>query len=242
MRTIAILMLAGMLGGCSGGDGKGDEVRAAGGGTARTYPVSDFSGVTLAGGDDVDVRVGTGFSVRAEGPGDELDKLRIARDGDSLRIDRKDRALISWHSARDAVKVYVTMPRLAAVTLSGSGTMAVDRVEGAKFAAELSGSGDLNIAALNSDTADLSVAGSGDIHAAGAIERLEATVRGSGGLDAAGLRAKRAEISLAGSGDVRANVSDEAKVELRGSGDVDLGATARCTIDKKGSGEVRCGR
>lgn len=241
MRTLAILMLA-TVAACSPGHDTGDAVQAAGTGTTRTYSVADFTGIDLTGSDDVDVRVGTGFSVRAEGPSAELDKLLIERDGDRLRIGRRQQALISWNSNKDAVKVYVTLPRLAAARLTGSGTVAVDRIEGARFVAEVTGSGDLDIAALTSDTAEVTVRGSGDIHAAGAVRQLTVSVTGSGGLDGAGLRARKADVSVKGSGDVRAAVSDEAGVDLMGSGDVDLGAAARCRIEKRGSGEVRCGR
>ncbi|MGR6329518.1 head GIN domain-containing protein [Sphingomonas sp. XXL09] len=240
MRTIAILMLAGALAGCSKDRHGGDEVAASGGGTTRTYTVTDFSGIDLAGADDVDVRVGTGFSVRAEGPAQELDSLRIVRDGDTLRIDRHERALISW--GNKGAKVFVTMPRLTAATLSGSGTMTVDRIEGGSFTADIKGSGDLDIAALTSNRAEVDIRGSGDVHAAGAVQQLTVSVAGSGAFDAAGLKAQRADVALRGSGDVRAAVTGEARVTMSGSGDVDLGAAARCQVDKKGSGEVRCGR
>lgn len=240
MRTVAILMMAGVLGACSARE-TGDEVAASGGGTSRTYAARDFTGLLLKGGDDVDVRVGTGFSVRAEGPGGELDTLRIARDGDTLVIGRRQRTLIGWSSRKDAVKVYVTMPRLAAATLAGSGTMAVDRIEGGSFEGTLAGSGDLNIAALATDAATLSIAGSGDVHAGGAIKQLRVSIAGSGSLDAAGLKAQSAEVSIAGSGDVRASVAGDAKVNMIGSGDVTLGASARCRVSKLGSGTVQCG-
>lgn len=242
MRYGAIMMLAAgaLLSACSSGNDDSPGVAPTGSGPTRSYAVDGFSQIDLTGSDDVDVRAGTGFSVRAEGPADQLDRLRIAMDGDTLEIGRKRKSF--EFGSHNKVKVYVTLPRLTKATVAGSGTMAVDRIEGHSFEADIAGSGDLNIAALATDSAEVSIAGSGNMRAGGAVKALEASIAGSGSVDAAGLRAERAKVSIAGSGDVRATVTDAAEVELMGSGDVDLGAQATCKVSKMGSGSVRCGR
>ena len=208
----------------------------------RSFAIADFTGVALRGSDDVDVRVGSGFSVRAQGPRSELDKLEIVREGDTLRVGRKKNlGGFSWGSKQDRVKIFVTMPRIVAAQIAGSGNMAIDRVAGARFDADAAGSGDLSIGALAVPQAKLAVAGSGNITAKGAVERLAIDVAGSGNVAARGLKARGATVSIAGSGDVTADVSGEARVSMVGSGNVDLGPAAHCTTTKVGSGEVRCG-
>lgn len=215
---------------------------ASGPSTTRSFAISDFTGVALRGSDDVDVRVGSGFSVRAEGPRRELDTLEIARDGSTLRIGRKQKmGGFGWSGDHDPVKVYVTMPRIVAAKVAGSGNMAIDRIEGSRFDAEAAGSGDLTIGALLVPQVKLAIAGSGNIAAAGAVERLTINAAGSGGVAARGLKARGASVSLAGSGDVVATVNGAADVSLVGSGNVDLGTAARCKTSKMGSGEVHCG-
>jgi len=223
------------------GDDEGSGVAAAGSGTTRTYQVTGFNEIDLRGSDDVDVRVGTGFSIRAEGPSDQLDRLKIGRDGETLTIARKNGANFGWSKGRK-VKVYVTLPRLTDAAVSGSGTMAVDRVEGGMFKGGIAGSGDLDIGAIRVDTASFSVAGSGSARASGTVRALKVEIAGSGDVDAAKVRAQSADIEIAGSGGVRAVVDGPAKVAMMGSGDVDLGPNSRCTITKMGSGSVRCGR
>jgi len=241
MHRIAIaLMGAASLTACSMSSDNGTAVPVSGSGPARSYAVEGFDRIAVAGGDDVDVRAGTGFSVRAEGPAEELERLRIARDGNDLIIGREKRAFN--FSSGHGVKIFVTLPRLTEANIVGAGTMTVDRIEGAKFEANIAGSGDLNIAALATDAAHITIAGAGTVRAGGAVKRLDVSVLGSGGLDAAGLRAGEADVTVAGSGDVRAAVTGTATVELMGSGNVDLGAAARCDVSKKGSGSVRCGR
>ena len=208
--------------------------------TTQSFQVSGFTGVNLAGSDDVDVRVGTGFSVRAEGPAAELARMRIVREGDTLRVDRKPNTGLGWTDNR-GVKVFVTMPRIVAAEIRGSGNMTVDRIEGVGFDGVVTGSGNLKIAALATTQAKLSARGSGDISAAGTVDRLAVDLTGSGDIAARGLKARGAAVSLRGSGDIDVAVVGSASVALAGSGDVDLGSQARCTINKSGSGDVRCG-
>lgn len=223
------------------GDGENSGAAAAGSGTIRTFQVAGFNGIDLRGSDDVDVRVGTGFSVRAEGASEQLDRLRIERHGDTLAIGRKDGASFGW-SKGAKVKVYVTLPRLTDASISGSGNMAVDRVDGGGFEGGIAGSGNLDIAAIEVADAKFSIPGSGTVRASGAAQALTVDIAGSGTINGAKLHARSATIDLSGSGSVRAVVDGPAKVDLSGSGDVDLGPNARCTISKSGSGSVRCAR
>ena len=222
-------------------DDKGSGVAASGSGTTRTFQIADFDAIDLRGSDDVDVRVGTGFSIRAEGPTEQLDRLKIDRDGETLQIGRKNGASFGWRKG-GAVMVYVTLPRLTEASVSGSANMAVDRVDGGSFKGEIAGSGNLDIAAIQVDDADFSIAGSGSAQVAGTAKMLKVDIAGSGDVDASRVRAQSANVDIAGSGSVRAAVNGPAKVDMMGSGDVDLGPDARCTVSKMGSGSVRCSR
>jgi len=223
------------------GDNSGAAAAGSGSGTTRTFQVAGFNGIDLRGSDDVDVRVGTGFSIRAEGPSEQLDRLRIERDGNTLNIGRKNGASFGW-SKGAKVKVYVTLPRLTDANVSGSGNMAVDRVEGGGFKGGVAGSGNLDIAAIQVDDAKFSIAGSGNARASGIARDLKIEIAGSGDVDGTKLQAQSATVEIAGSGSARAVVNGAAKVDLMGSGDVDLGPNSRCTVSKMGSGNVRCGR
>ncbi|MEG3087548.1 head GIN domain-containing protein [Sphingomonas sp. PB4P5] len=247
MRTfalvIAVPLLLTPLAACSFGGSDTESkpgLPASGSGTTRTFAAADFTAVELRGADDVDVRVGTGFSVRAEGPAAELDKLKIERDGDTLKIGRVTSHGISWGS-KNKVMVYVTMPRIAEGSVAGSGDLTIDRVEGQEFAGNLAGSGNITIAAFSVQSAKFAIAGTGDTKVAGTAKRLKVEIAGTGDLDAAALKAESADVSIAGTGSVRAEVNGSANVNILGTGDVDLGKGATCSTSKMGTGEVRCG-
>lgn len=228
--------------GAASSSSSGAKAEASGAGTTRNFDVSDFTKVDLRGSDDIDVRVGGAFAVRAEGPSEELDRLEVRKDGNTLKVGRVDQSGFSWGN-RDGkgVKIHVTMPSIAGASIAGSGDMTVDKVSGGDFDGSIAGSGDLKLGMLSANALKLAIAGSGDVEAAGSVQRLDVDIAGSGGIEAKGLKASAAKISIAGSGDVEANVEGPAEVNILGSGSVNVGPKARCTTNKMGSGEVRCG-
>lgn len=233
--TAAILPLTA----CNFANGmSGDVVQPSGSGGTRNFDVSGFTGVSLSGADDVEVKSGNSFAVTAEGDSALLDRLEIRKDGDTLRIGRKDG---DWKWGGDkGAKITVTLPRLLSASVAGSGDMNVDRAEG-DFDGSIAGSGNLSIAQLTGGKADLSVAGSGDLRvAAGQASEIDASIAGSGDIDAPALKAVRGDISIAGSGNIRAQVTGEADISIVGSGNVELTGGAKCSVSKMGSGDARC--
>lgn len=207
----------------------------------RSFPLTGFDKVTLRGSDNVIVRVGSAESVNVTGPAELLDQLEVEVRGGELRLGRK-RTGWNWGDGdRGHATFTITLPRLTAAAVAGSGDMTVDHADAPRFAASVAGSGDLRIDRLRADDAAMSVAGSGDARiGTGRTGAVDISVAGSGDVDAAGLEAERAKISVAGSGNVRAGVTREANVSIIGSGDVDVVGGARCQVSKMGSGEVRC--
>ncbi|GAA0736097.1 head GIN domain-containing protein [Sphingomonas japonica] len=238
----AIWLLAALpLAACGGNAASGEAgAAAAQGGVTRDYPVRDFTRVELRGSDDVEVRTGGAFAIRATGDPASIERLEIKKVGDELRIGRKGRDGFRWRDDDKGVTITVTMPAIRGGSLAGSGDLTIDRAEG-DFDADLAGSGDLTVGALAGGAVRLSVAGSGALSAAGTADRLVLDIAGSGDIRAEQLRARTAEVSIAGSGDASAAVNGPAQVSLVGSGSADLGSAARCTVSKVGSGEARCG-
>lgn len=243
LMLIALVSAALPLGACSGMglfDGA-DGVAATGSGSSRTFEVADFTGVSLRGSDDVDIKIASTFSVRAEGPSEVLDRLKIERDGSTLKIGRKSDPSFNWGGSK-GVTIYVTLPRLARADVAGSGDMKVGSAEGDDFEASNAGSGSISIAALKVKAAEFNIAGSGEITASGTADKLSMSIAGSGDINARGVKAGSADASIAGSGSISADVNGPATVSILGSGDVDMGKNATCTTTKMGSGDISCGK
>lgn len=239
MRILAILAALPLVACSNASADDNPGVAGTGSGNSRSYAVADFTKVDLRGADDVEVRIGNGFTVRAEGDAEVLEYLKVEKDGDTLKVGRRDRVNFSWGDK--SAKIFITMPRIAAGSIAGSGDLRIDRVQGSEFEGETAGSGNIAIAALAVDKAEFDIAGSGGVQAVGTAKTVKVDIAGSGGVQGGKLQASGADVSIAGSGSVTLAVTGNAKVTIMGSGSVDLGSKARCSTTKMGSGTVRCG-
>ena len=211
--------------------------------TRRSYDPGDFTRVSAAGPIHVVVSVGPAISVRAEGSAKTLDLYEVVVEHGALEIGpRNDWYRNRNHSWRDIepATFTVTLPRLSAAALAGSGDMKVDRVDGDHFSASLAGSGDLDIDALSVDDAKFSVAGSGNLIAQGTARQANVSIAGSGNARTRKVSSDRAAVSIVGSGNVALTVTGTAHVTIMGSGDVDIDGPASCRVSRMGSGHVRC--
>lgn len=242
------------------GEAQAERVTLSGERVARVAQVGAFDKVELEGPDTVRVRVGGAQSVAIEGDRAIVDRLEVVVEDGKLVVRRKGR---NWNvgGRGEIATVTVTVPRLAAAAVGGSGEMSVDRVGGGDFEAAVGGSGRLDVgevtsgkleaavggsgslrfAKVEADSVELAIGGSGTIAASGRARAIEASVGGSGNVEAQGLATRTADVSMAGSGNVAVNASDTASISIAGSGDVMVGGGARCRTSKIGSGKVRCG-
>lgn len=217
------------------------ERRDAGPPTTQSFALKDFTGVEVTGPDDVTIRQGDAFSITAKGPKAEVEELEIKLDGSTLSIGRKREGFSFRGGDHDGVEIAITMPKLDAVRLTGSGSVDADSVDGDAVKAALTGSGDLKIAKLTGKSAELTVSGSGDIEIkGGSITSGEIGITGSGDVDAGGLAAQTLDISVTGSGNVGAQATGKADIRILGSGDVDLTGGGTCSTKTMGSGTATC--
>jgi Putative auto-transporter adhesin, head GIN domain len=241
IATAALLPACGLSDardGNNAGDGGGIAGKPGAGGS-RSFAATGFTGVELAGSDNVVVTRGDAFSVVATGPEAVLDKLKIEVKNGILVISRKSSGM-NW-SNDDGATIAVTLPALTSAELSGSGDMSVDAATGDKVGLVLAGSGNLQVASVTTKALEVALAGSGDLSVkGGTADSGEVSIAGSGDVDVKGVTLTSAEINIAGSGDVDATATGTADVAIVGSGDVRLGGGAKCDSSELGSGKVSC--
>ena len=218
-------------------DGSGPPAAVAA--VPQTYNLTDFDEITTTGPQDVFVTLGDSFSVRSEGAPQALGQLDVLVEDGKLVI-RPGRSFRGNWGGLSSATYHVTMPRLDAVALAGSGGMHIDRIDSPSFTGTVAGSGDLSIDALKVDEVDFRLNGSGSVAAAGTAREARISVGGSGEVEAGGLQSETASVSVGGSGSAALTVIDEARVSVMGSGDVDITGPARCNVSRMGSGDVSC--
>jgi hypothetical protein len=215
----------------------------AGPATTRNFEVAGFERLEVGGPYDVTVTTGGAPSVRASGGERAIERMVVEVVNGTLRIHTKKRAgmNLGWSDSRHPVKLAVTVPRLTAAEIAGSGTISVDKVSGDSFDAGVAGSGDLRLGQVDVKRLKAGIAGSGGINAGqGRAGVADYEIAGSGDIRAGALVAEVASVSIAGSGEVTANATGTARVDIAGSGDVRLSGGAKCTVSKAGSGDVYC--
>ncbi len=180
----------------------------------QTRTVPSFSEIDLAGASAINVQVGDVQTVVVHADDNLIERVTTeVRDG-TLVVEETGR-----FSTSSPLTVDVTVPTLAAVTLSGSGHVRVAGVRAGDFTVRVSGSGQMIVA--------------------GQVERLDASLPGSGNVLLRGLTARDVTATVAGSGHLEVWASMSLDASIPGSGEIVYAghpATVRQSIS--GSGAV----
>ena len=210
---------------------------------SRKYEVGNFQQIEVAGPYDVTIRTGANPGVSATGSEKLLQRTVVVVQGDKLVIHPEEKKGFHFMSfgTRGKADFTVTVPRLGAATIAGSGKINLDHAQGDRFDGTVAGSGDLNVDRVDVGALKLSIGGSGSAKAGiGKAQSADYSIAGSGDIHAGSVDTQQAKVSIAGSGSVKAHATGTADVSIMGSGAVDVSGGAKCSVSKAGSGSVRC--
>lgn len=178
---------------------------------SRTFELTDFDRIEVAGVYELKVAVGSDFSVEISGPEKEMARVEARVDDGVLILDQRKHERGRIH--RDGVSATVTLPALSALDISGV-------VDG-----EVSG--------VVADDFDIDLSGVGDLEVAGECAALTAHVSGVGDLDAENFKCKTVKVTVSGVGDASVYASEAVEARISGIGDINVhGSPAR--VDKHG--------
>ncbi|WP_448538111.1 head GIN domain-containing protein [Sphingobium yanoikuyae] len=203
--------------------------------------LSQFSRIDVTGPDNVVVTIGPKFTIKADGDPKSIALLDIRTKADTLQIGRKSEGMWNKVDGGKGATVYVTLPAIRAIDITGSGDFTLDKAEGTELALSLTGSGDLDIGQVKLGSLKAEITGSGSITLAGTADRGELSITGTGDIDAAGLKLGRAEADIMGTGDMDFASDGPVAIKIMGTGDVKVKGKAQCTTNTMGPGEAHCG-
>lgn len=208
----------------------------------RRFTVTSFDRIQVEGPYEVVLATGRAGSVTASGSNLAIDRVSIEVQGRTLRI-RPNRSAWGGYPGQSvgSVKLSVSTHELSAATVTGSGSLTIDRAKGLRFDLAVSGSGRVGIGAIEADNLFVGLMGSGRISLAGKAKELVATIQGAGDLDAAKLAADEAEIKADTSGTITIAVKRAAAVTATGLGDTIITGKPACTLKGQGAARVVCG-
>jgi hypothetical protein len=202
--------------------------------------IRDLKGFTSVGfgiAGNLYVNIGPQFKVELEGDKDDIDEVVTEISGDRLQIKRDN-----WRfQFREKVNIYVTMPEMEGLGISGSGKAEIlDGVKAEDLDLSVSGSGNLFTADLSVENLDCSISGSGNIKLGGGnASDAEVSISGSGNFNGERTKCETMEVHVSGSGNCVCQVTGSLEAGVSGSGNVTYTGNPKIDARVSGSGRVR---
>jgi hypothetical protein len=213
MKILTLFTLTGiLLIGCSK-----DRLTASGDKITETRFPGEFNGVNTSGTNKVYISYGTEFKVELRGSNNLLSHFKTNVMSSTLYLGYENANV-----QHDDVEVFVTLPVVKKVAISGSGAVSIE--------------GSFPV----TNSFRLSISGSGETIVKSPFESDEVLVdiSGSGMADLQKINCKKADIDVSGSGDARVTVQQNLKARISGSGKIYYTGNAEVDADVSGSGKV----
>ncbi len=204
----------------------------------ETRDIKGFKRISFGASGNLYINIGPEFKVILEGDASLLDDIETELSGDKLII-KKD----NWSmNMNEKVTVYITMPELTGLGVSGSGKAEVrDALKTEDLDLSVSGSGRLLTTGIKAANLECSISGSGNILLAGEgnVDDAEISISGSGNFTGELLEMATLEASISGSGNCICNVTESLEARVSGSGNVTYLGNPKIDARVSGSGKVR---
>lgn len=210
----------------------------------RRFAVGSFDRVRVDG--PFDVRITTGASPRASvsGDGDLVERVDIAAEGNTLVVRaRRDRwAERPTKAATTPLTVTLSTPALATIVVLAGARVRVNRMVAPRIALSVGGSGTIAVAGIVSDRLTATLIGAGGLTLAGRAGVALLSTNGPGSIDAAGLQADDLTVRLDGNGETKVAARYTATITNVGIGRVIVAGSPKCVVKADAGGPVSCGR
>ena len=207
----------------------------------ETRNVSGFTKVSFGIAGNLYINIGPEFKVVLEGGKKYIDDVITDVSGGKLVIKNENWKMNNWRM-NEKVNVYITMPELTGLGVSGSGKAEVkDAIKTSDLGLNVSGSGKIYISEIAVSNLSCGISGSGDIilSGSGSCSKADISISGSGNYDGALLKIGTAEIHISGSGNCSCNVTESLMASVSGSGNVTYEGNPKIDAHVSGSGKVR---
>jgi hypothetical protein len=206
--------------------------------TKETRDLKGFTRVSYGVSGNLYINVGPEFKVVLEGDKSLLDEI-ITEVADRKLVIRKDNWKLHFY---DRINVYITMPELNGLGVSGSGKAEIkDALKAEDLDLTVSGSGRILTADVEAANLNCDISGSGNIslEGNGSITKAGISISGSGGYMGETAKIGTLDIDISGSGNCSCNVTESLRASVSGSGNVTYLGNPKIDARVAGSGRVR---
>jgi hypothetical protein len=211
--------------------------------TKETRDVKNFTKINFGVSGNLYINIGPEFKVVLEGDKRDIEDIITDVSGGKLVIKNENWRMHNWRmNTNEKLTVYITMPELNGLGVSGSGKAEIkDAVKTGDLNLNVSGSGKIYTTDISVSNLDCGISGSGDIILGGngTSSRADISISGSGNYLGEPLKIGSAEIHISGSGNCRCYVTESLRAGVSGSGSVTYDGNPRVDAHVSGSGRVR---
>lgn len=203
----------------------------------RTYEVGAFDAVSAAAGIDVEITLGASRSVVAETRADDFDDLRIAVQGNVLKIDRPTRGWSLFR--RPSYTVRVVTPALRSLSASSGSDVDVKGPVAGEFTVDSSSGSDVQVAGILGGSVKAQASSGSDLELSGSCTSLDADASSGSNLDARSLRCETVRVQASSGSDVSVSASRSVAGKATSGSEVQIsGAPPTVQVEKSSGADV----
>ena len=204
----------------------------------QAFDLDEITDVALNISASVYIKQGATQVIEIHGKEDAIDRLELDVVNGLWEIEFPNKECMKNHE----LKIYITVPDINSVKVSGSGDIHMDEdtiILDHALEYTISGSGRID-ALLDVTEVNTKISGSGDLNLAGLANKNDISISGSGKIRAFDLISTDCEINVAGSGNAEVYVDGGIlDVKISGSGKVSYKGTPNSVnMDISGSGDL----
>ncbi len=213
-----------------------DSVQGEGGSVTDSRSVGTFRSVDVGGDIEVYLMQGTAGPLRVEGQANILNVLETYVHDNELRIKYRTGVIVRAHAP---VRIYITIPELQSVTVSGSATARSQSDWNVDdFKTCVSGSGKIEMTLRRADDVHAIISGSGNTYLRGDCQSYEVDISGSGSMYGFEFTTRNADLRISGSGSCELTATSQMNVRISGSGTVRYRGNPVIDSHISGSGRI----
>lgn len=183
----------------------------------ENYKITGFNSISVSSGFDLYITQGNSESVTIEVDKKKLDKVKVQKIGNTLKIYMKNN-----FGTTKILKAYVTVKNIDEINGSGGADIYSQNTLKAKyFDLDLSGGADAELD-LNVNELEVDISGGADAEISGIIKKLEADASGGADLIVKGINATDCDIEVSGGSDIKLKGKTiNFKANASGAGDIE---------------------
>lgn len=211
------------------------KIKGTGPRVTRTLDLASFEKIESNISADVEITQGSTQKITVEGQANIIDLIQTEVSDNKWKIKFPKN---TWGDYED-LKIKITLPKLTAVGLGGSGSIITTNMFTAdEFNVGVSGSGTVKVM-VEANRVDCGLSGSGNIHLQGKTHDLKIGTSGSGNVKALDFSASQVKIGISGSGSCEVSATDMLEAGISGSGSIRYKGQPKIKTGISGSGSIQ---